>query len=64
MKHQIKLSNNQIMQIEEGAHCVHIAAMIDEHEVDGWICTISASGTLVMPNSGTAGESMTEGLSS
>ena len=52
------------MQIEEGAHCVHIAAMIDEHEVDGWICTISASGTLVMPNSGTAGESMTEGLSS
>lgn len=61
MIHQIKLSNGQILQIKEGENCIHIAAM-HEGEVDTYICEINPSGTLVMPNSGPAGEYLTNGL--
>ena len=58
---EIKLSNDQVLRIEEGDDCLHIAAMHDGY-VDGYICEISANGTLVMPNSGDAGECLTQGL--
>lgn len=61
MIHQIKLSNGQILQVEEGENCIHIAAM-HEGQVDAYICEINSSGTLVMPNSGPAGEYLTNGL--
>lgn len=61
MIHQIKLSNGQILQVEEGENCIHIAAM-HEGEVDAYICEINPNGTLVMPNSGPAGEYLTNGL--
>jgi hypothetical protein len=61
MKHQIRLSNGRVLQIEEGEDCLHIAA-IHNGDVDAYICRIDKSGTLVMPNSGDAGEYLAEGL--
>lgn len=61
MKHQIHLSNGQVLQIEEGQNSLHIASMLNG-EVDSYICEINANGVLVMPNSGTAGECLTQGL--
>ena len=60
-KHQINLSNGQILQVEEGDNCLHIAS-IHNDEVDAYICEINPSGVLVMPNSGEAGEWLVRGL--
>lgn len=63
MIHRITLSNGQVLIIEEGPQTLHIASGIPgEEEADAWICTITADGVLVMPNSGGATDDLTRGL--
>lgn len=61
MKHLVKLSNGQLLLIEEANNALHIAAM-HNGDVDGYICEINANGVLTYPNSGSAPEYLTRGL--
>lgn len=64
MIHRVKLTNGRVLLIEEDTSSLHIASEMTNHpgEVEGYICTISGSGVLVMPNSGGEPEWVSEGL--
>lgn len=61
MKHIITLSNGSRCVLEEDEDALHIASL-DENHVDWFIATITPSGVLVMPNSGSEPEWLTKGL--
>ena len=66
MIHRVVLSNGRVLLVEERGGELHIADEDEgfEGQAGSWICTISASGVLVMPNSGDATHYLTEGLKS
>lgn len=64
MVHRILLSNGRAMIVEEREGELHIADEDEgfDYQAGAWICTISRSGVLVMPNSGPAVEFLCEGI--
>lgn len=61
--HQVRLSNKQVVVLQEGEDSLSIAWGEDEGDPT-WICNISANGVLTYPNSNEAVEVLTEGLKS
>jgi hypothetical protein len=61
--HKITLSNGEVLGVKEDpdGQSLHIVD-IEHDELRTYICTISASGVLVMPNSCDAGECLCLGL--
>ncbi len=66
MIHRVVLSSGRVMIVEERDNELHIGDESEgfEGDVDAWICTISPSGVLVMPNSGGATDYLCQGLKS
>jgi hypothetical protein len=64
MMHRVVLSNGQVLLIKEDQNCIHLASEQQgfEGEADYYVCEINASGVLVMPNSGDAVVTLTQGL--
>jgi hypothetical protein len=61
MIHEVKLSNGELLVIEEGDACLTFADK-EDGEVGTYICQLHASGVTAYPNSGSAGEYLTKGL--
>ncbi len=58
MIHEVRLSNGQILLVEEQDQGISIGVGEDKNEVEAYVCQITCNGVLVYPNSGDACEQL------